>query len=359
MRKDILTAIMGTMLLGVPDAVADVTDTGRRETDGVRPILSRFTFGGNGRMLIDHTVSEVRRTFTLLDSDLNVIRSFMAPRLLAVTANGGISKNIEGPLDIYVADTQTIPYGLDISEMNRIDVYEHFYDEGIFIQPINLGGGIILFGTENDRDYFYPELFRYKYPTYYVHCDFNTKEANIVTREYAYKGWGPTGVFGGGSPVSTTIHPGPVDLMTKSEDSNGSTPLALTQTLFNDDETYECVVPVYETYRTSYENKTEKFTGNLIRRTGFRIMTETGSTIATVQYPSGFYGPGDESGYELLTIGDRNYLIARVSNPAGTVEYEIAYRIYGSGKAPEMMGEPMRVMTRSASSQDPTPDLSR
>lgn len=90
-----------------------------------------------------------------------------------------------------------------------------------------------------------------------------------------------------------------------------------TQTLFNNDDKYEYVMPIVEALeadRIINEYGEVTVDGQVLRTTGFKVMSEDGSTINTVYLPEGYY----LQNYDLLTVNDKSYILVAAIHKVNT-----------------------------------------
>lgn len=354
----LLAAAVSLPLVSHADFIAD---KGMRIPADPRFIHSMFTADGQTRMLVtDIDLDTEIRKFTILDYEFNTVGTVETPQYPATEAVSQVSKAVEGPLEVYCYDTTWTPIdiGVDLTGMEFRDVLLLFREQGFSISLMELypeKEEMWFFGTRNKADYYYGDLIGYDYPTLYRAWNTETNQVYLCTAEYASHGWGPLGKFEPPVERKETVTPVPVPLVPRSESADGMATQVITQTLFNTDAAYEWIIPVYTTVSVRYGNDYEQVSGKVVRRSGFRVVSETGDEIATVRYPSGYYGPADASGYELLMMGDRYYLMAPVTNADGSEEYEIAYEVTRNESGLAMTGVPMRVKVYPTAPRQGTP----
>lgn len=191
-------------------------------------------------------------------------------------------------------------------------------------------------------DYYYPEIFEMQYPTRYRAWDNASQNGIEYAIEYGYESWGSTGIYGDGQTSTESRRPRPVLLDPSTEQSRDMHSIYVTQTLFNTDEAFEWIVPILSTVSIGYENDYERVTGQKICTKGFKVMSENGSTVAEVTYPSGYYGTGYRDGYDLIMIDNKYYISATVTNLSRTEEFEIIYEVTQGSSALNMVGAPIR-----------------
>lgn len=106
--------------------------------------------------------------------------------------------------------------------------------------------------------------------------------------------------------------------------SYGDLYIAVTQTLFNNDENYEYISPIYSSGE-SYEQD----------RIGFNIVSETGDVLQTITYDGMRL-----SDLEIVTINEKNFLRAVVDSDDGVYHYY--YSINSNSSSIKQIGEPVK-----------------
>ena len=110
----------------------------------------------------------------------------------------------------------------------------------------------------------------------------------------------------------------------------------LSQTLFNEDNAYEYVLPILTP--VDFENETmdwdeakqqevvaNKTSGTYLRTTGFRIVNESGAIVNTISFDSNFYSYGD---FDIIDLDGNIYLAAKGNLTKSTTEEVSAIIIY-------------------------------
>lgn len=165
----------------------------------------------------------------------------------------------------------------------------------------------------------------------------------------SYTRMGPDGTY----METETERPYPLRIYQRSEQSIESDAIYLTQTLFNDDELYEWVIPTFESIPMSYQDGEYRIEGNRVMCTGFKVMSENGSTVANVTYPSEYYSIYNPDP-DIYIVGDECYLLADVGTLDGE-EYYLAYAISKTTGRVEMVGEAMKVKVSPTAPRRGTP----
>lgn len=100
----------------------------------------------------------------------------------------------------------------------------------------------------------------------------------------------------------------------------------MTQTLFNNDENYEYISPIYSSNDTYGED-----------RIGFNIVSENGDVMQTITY-NGLY----LSHLEIVTINEKRLLRAVVNNKSDYSTYHYYYSINPNASSIKQIGEPVK-----------------
>lgn len=129
------------------------------------------------------------------------------------------------------------------------------------------------------------------------------------------------------------------------EASSDTYDLYFTQHLFNNDDLYEYIVPTFTKENFSVENEYEKRWGEIIRINGFTVMNENGSTLASVEFPTGYCTYSDNYlDINLLDLGDVYYLlIENVVNDSDEY-FTLVYKLDKETSRVLSVGEP--ILTR-------------
>ena len=124
-------------------------------------------------------------------------------------------------------------------------------------------------------------------------------------------------------------------------DTYGAGSIALTQTLFNEDESYEYISPIYESLLVRYDESDRDGDGEIDRKysqyeanvIGFRIMSESGSVIQEVKFGNSLVALSSDGECEIFKLNGKMYLVwdvveYRIDNedfniPCYTIIYEI------------------------------------
>lgn len=113
----------------------------------------------------------------------------------------------------------------------------------------------------------------------------------------------------------------------------------LTQSIFNDDDLYEWIIPTYTVVPYNEVTDYSKIQGEKIVKTGFKVMTEGNSVIAEITYPDGYRGyHGDE--LSLNIAGEKKYLLADVHGDDYSAY--IVYAISSENGSIRQVGEPIK-----------------
>ncbi len=337
--KNILLAGAG-LIIALP-ASSGINNTGKSFSDRPEFINSKFSKGGEIRLVVmTEYDDDTAPTFKILNEKFDEVASFSSPNMSPVTATKKIWRAQEGPMDIYVSgegDNQiTSPGAVPL---------EHFQDWAMgqgFTISTSINGEPAMLPDPNNRswDYYYFDLFGTKYPqVYLVWRDGGIFEHRM---EYSYNGWGSIG-FSQEAEVETEERtPYPIDLRFKDALCVDSDDLLLTQNLFNDDDEYEFVVPIFSVENVSYTSELEKVEGQEIATTGFKVVSQSGKTVAEVQLPKSMRDIDD---LYIYNMGSTNYLVVDYRVHEGS-NYEYYYAVFEIDKvnaSVAMVGAPQKV----------------
>ena len=117
----------------------------------------------------------------------------------------------------------------------------------------------------------------------------------------------------------------------RSVDCNYVSAVNISQTLFNDDEKYEAIVPVYGGEVIYQEGNNRRIYKNYVV-TSFKIVSEMGETLHTLNAGENmFFASGEGDGLLIIRIDDRIYCVVRVGDfvvDNSNWQYGDSYRWY-------------------------------
>ena len=100
----------------------------------------------------------------------------------------------------------------------------------------------------------------------------------------------------------------------RSVDCNYVSAVNISQTLFNDDEKYEAIVPVYGGEVIYQEGNNRRIYKNYVV-TSFKIVGETGETLHTLNAGENmFFASSEGNGIQIIRIGDKIYFVVPVGD---------------------------------------------
>lgn len=299
---------------------AGITDTGKRLAHHPEFIQAKFTADDKPVMYIknlDETDHEVDQ-YVILDEAFNEVRtlSFSFP---AVTATYTVWRNIQGPIGI--RENRELR-----NEVSGITL-EQFIQEGQgrgFLRREDHGAEVWLMPAD-EYAYFAYEAYGYKYPQELM--VWATNNMSIYSMNYDYDSYGPIpGKYEEPVTEEDTYTPVISDLYRKTSDCVDYDDVEISQTLFNTDALFEGLVPVYTVYDASYVNENEKVEGQRVRISGYKVVSENGSTITSFDLPAGYSMRYDD--VYLYEVGGKNYLLLYCSTNADADNSEDAYVVY-------------------------------
>lgn len=331
LRGSFLGAVVVTSVFTASAAIIEVgTSTGT----SFRFINSRFTMGNEVAL---YSEVEYDRVFEIFDKTLKPVRTISIPEYPEVKATKIVEEGIRGPIGISQSDRYEEPTWLDISseEMDNVAASNGY-------KLRSQSGNTIIYMTDNLWDYYYGEIYGLKYPARWIEWNSETRNGIMVSVEYTYEDWGSTGLYGEPQTEIESVRPTILETELKSADCGDMEDIPLTQTLFNDDEAFEWIIPVISAVDISLTTLDRKETGQSLVSTGFMVKSEDGSTVATVAFPSGLYGYIYDSP-ELLIIDNRYYLVVAVFTADYSENYSLIYEISRESGLIDMVGEPLPV----------------
>lgn len=226
------------------------------------------------------------------------------------------------------------------SEIQRYDSYDAFIkvlkmespsfnESGLIIENMGDGTNRIKVDyskssyTSNEQMYFAYSYFGMKYPKVYFIDTGKGVIAYSVNYNVQYTDWKNTGT----SVVDCSVKQERIALYNvnlNKGDVKARSYFELSQTLFNDDDSYEYIMPKYKlstngnigTVTNGIENNEEILTKRSvvvseekeIALAGFQILSENGNVISDITFDSGFEGSISVNAAFVLTIGDNTFL---------------------------------------------------
>lgn len=203
----------------------------------------------------------------------------------------------------------------------------------------------------NPEYYFsdYEEDFGRMYPTYFFAYSsdgklFSQNKSYRIIRSYTGEWEETKEEYGYYDDYPENIH-----IMNYNESPDYEEGITLTQTLFNNDDAYEYIMPVLtiEANNTQEEDRDGDGETDYIRTyyapraNAFKVVSDNGNTLQTVNMPTGL----SFGAIYLLNINDEQYLLCHASKKEDYRDsYSIFYTIGNNGGSTQIqqVGEPMR-----------------
>ena len=152
-----------------------------------------------------------------------------------------------------------------------------------------------------------------------VQCESFTASEKMEQREWQDDGMGHAGYTGDWKTIydeSNTVYGGGtsrISLKDFNQSCDDFRSIYLSQTIFNNDDKYEYIMPVYKPY-SMYEERDEdgdgtidtKVTSSGKNKVGFKIVSETGNVLSTVNFEEGF--EVYDLKFDLILINGKRYL---------------------------------------------------
>lgn len=166
-----------------------------------------------------------------------------------------------------------------------------------------------------------------------VQCESFTASEKMEQREWQDDGMGHAGYTGDWKTIydeSNTVYgagTSRIALKDFNQSCDDFRSIYLSQTIFNNDDKYEYIMPVYKPY-SMYEERDEdgdgtidtKVTSSGKNKVGFKIVSETGNVLSTVNFEEGF--EVYDLKFDLILINGKRYLgISGNSSYTGRVYY--------------------------------------
>ena len=171
----------------------------------------------------------------------------------------------------------------------------------------------IFFYPNGEYNYYRYENYGYQYPQSYFRYD---KSTSYLYECYDAYSEASTYTDTWKEPTREDYSATPKPLSTRKLSDVDTKTFYLSQTLFNEDNAYEYVVPIYTAFDFEEESMgwdeakqqevvAYKRSGKVIRITGFRIVNESGATVNTIVFDSNFYSYGD---FNIIDLDGNIYL---------------------------------------------------
>ncbi len=249
------------------------------------------------------------------------------------------------------ADRSTSDVHKSFSEWLEQEKYKDvLLEQALIIKKQENGDSIICFDyskssysyTSNSEMYFGYNYFGMKYPKFYYLASNGLMYQCRVSYTATYSEWKPTGET---EEVSYSKKQPHISLYNLNLDNGGGTNgtngtyFEISQTLFNQDEDYEYLIPKYALvnsdgsssditadYSTTYEDivitrSTITSDKSLLAMVGFQVVSSSGNIVKEINFDDGFYIVNTNRGFALLTIGGNRYIT--VSNGEETLFYKV------------------------------------
>lgn len=123
--------------------------------------------------------------------------------------------------------------------------------------------------------------------------------------------------------------------------------LYATQTLFNNDDKYEYILPIIEPVDIDVPYGDDgRVEGQILVCTGFKVVSEDGSTVCSVDLPSGYYIDGFYN-MDLMVLSDKAYLCLSVVDDLDVTHYaktayQLVYAIDKEKASVKSVGAPIK-----------------
>lgn len=346
--KQLLRLKLGVLalLLGMGTTYAEIVSIGstiQKEGYGPYYLYPEFTYDGKTQiyMEVGNSNSSDPEKIAIYDEAFRHIKTLNVPTCPAVTAKYSYQNAVHGPVGVSIGGT----FEYEMARFPSVDDVYNYIDRQW--EEVKENGEIRFYynGPSSEFENFYLcyEGYGKKYPkNYYL-----VKETGLdgqekyclmdVVVEYNSEGYGFV-CYGEPEEKTETITPGYIELDIQTDYSRDLDSAPVTQTLFNSDEAYEFIVSDYSLINYNVENEDYKATGKYLAITGFKVVSENGNTVATMNFPSGMYGYGDP---QLFITSAGNFLIVVLNNDSGE-RFVVTYKVENSGSGIRQIGSPVQ-----------------
>lgn len=294
-------------------------------------------------------------TGKIYSKDMQPVKTIDVPAGTPMVATRTVQEAQQGPVGIHEAgrDSWVAEYGLaedQVSEwLSNYYGVEFDVKDGGYYYPYDKDDWRV-----NDFYYearYYGDKYIRRYYTY------SAEESALyeVSIWYENEGWGFVG-WGEPREEENEYVPNLRRLRHTSETSSDMYSLYFTQHLFNGDDLWEYVMPVFSKTSLSYENEWEKVSGESVVCTGFKVMNENGATVTTVEFPAGYLVMNPDYLYlDLIDLGDVYYIgVEDIKNESGE-RYALMYRIDPETNSVKAVSEPIRTKVSPTAPKAGTP----
>lgn len=340
--KTIIKSILAVAALSsVVPAHAEIIGRGERfDWSNFDFLFEKFANTRDVKVVSEFTDNDINATkFTLYDNNFDEVKTFSTPSYQTVTSQYTRAAGIQAPINIFESDRHDYVW---IEPITKDAFIQTCAEDGY--TRVETRDGEVWCMREDPSAYFYYDDYQYMYPHYVrVWKDGSSYERSI---DYSYDGWGYTGRYGEPRVEFESRTPSVSDIYPYDETCAEYYGINLSQTLFNNDDDYEWIVPVYEAIDCSYTTDYEKVEGERVYRTGYKVESENGSVVAEIKAPAGyvFY----DSNPDLFIMDQKNFLVLLICDFGRTSYFKVIYEINSEDASVKVVGAPHRV------SVDPT-----
>lgn len=324
-----------------------------KSESNVKLIPAKFSADNSTSILVleeeDYRVSAGK----IYNKDMQLVKTVNVPEYPEISVTQSVQYRVDGPVGITPAEELVKYQVYDCPTAESVVEWLHQYYSNVNFTAKNNGSTVEYYYPYTKGDYqasewyYYPEYYGDKYPRQYFLYDPAETALYQCNQNYNSSDWG---FIGWGEPETRTDSETPelIEIRHCTEASTDTYDLYFTKKLFNLDDYYEWVIPVYTkmTVSSNDDDSYEKVTGEQIVITGFKVESENGTTVATVNLPTGFYFNYGLEDIDLIDLGDKYYLsISDVRNADGDY-YTIMYSVDPSATSVQSVAAP--ILTRVA-----------
>lgn len=355
------------MLMAAMGVQAQVLNqTGNTMNDGIGSFIpSSYSSDGKAYLVIDNDDYDEDRQLIVYDDKLNKVKTINVPAP-ETHQSYNVIKEREMVIiaKLWRRDKEQLEIWEDNVDLSTLDGAKTYLAEhrDFRVDSISVVEDSTFLFTFQEDYYYYHEYdqFGRKYPTNfyaYVEKDAALYGINqIFSTEESYTGEWTERTETDTYKSSYNGHIGIGEWYMNGANDHGGATLDLSQTLFNNDDTYEYIAPIYTLGNTNvyegdrdYDGVTDRISYHYSDyMSGFKIVSDNGNTLQTVNMPENT----ELEEINLYSINDEKYICCSTRSLNRNTDdsydyYSIFYTITpGSGTAIKQVGEPMKTKVR-------------
>lgn len=344
MRKLTLATALLLVLIGALPAAAKITDTGKILDHDPHFLSGKFTSTGVEQLVVpnydeDNPYGEGSPcSYQILDINFQPIKTVIIPSYPSVESSYTVQYPLYGPTGV----TETYRSNQIMYEGDSIaTVRIYAMEQGMTIEEKH--GDEYWFLSSTDWDYYEYRFYGRQYPMrFWIYRPSNLTCYEEI-REYQATGEGLIGW----SEAEIIEDDEDVELVEIQPYSSGSSDMfymMLTQTLFNNDDLYEWLIPILKPVAVDYESEDVRIKGNKCMIIGYQVVSENGNVVAEIKFPTGY--AADNDGVDLYIMSDGGLYLLTYIHKIGEENYgdsALVYRIDRETGSVKQIGEPLKI----------------